>query len=82
MPRNKKHDPIFIKRSSIPKYTAIDKIIDEGWQPRGSERVIDYLFRGIDAAARFIEVIGPDSFSALYASLKTCSEDSKWRVRL
>ena len=37
---------------------------------------------GIDAAARFIEVIGPDSFSALYASLKTCSEDSKWRVRL
>ena len=37
---------------------------------------------GIDAAAKFIEVIGPDSFSALYPSLKTCSEDNKWRVRL
>jgi hypothetical protein len=37
---------------------------------------------GIQAAAKFIEVIGPDTITSLYPSLKACSEDSKWRVRL
>lgn len=37
---------------------------------------------GIDAASRFVEVLGPESIGALYPSLKACSEDNKWRVRL
>lgn len=37
---------------------------------------------GIEAATRFIEVLGPDTIGSLYTSLKACSEDSKWRVRL
>ena len=37
---------------------------------------------GIEAAVKFIEVMGADTINSLYPSLKTCSEDSKWRVRL
>lgn len=37
---------------------------------------------GIEAAVRFIEVLGADTIGALYPSLKVCSEDPKWRVRL
>lgn len=37
---------------------------------------------GIEAATKFIEVLGPDTIGSLYASLKASSEDPKWRVRL
>jgi len=37
---------------------------------------------GIQAATKFIEVLGPDTVSSLILSLKTISEDPKWRVRL
>ena len=37
---------------------------------------------GIEAATKFIEVLGPDTIGSLHSSLKACSEDSKWRVRL
>jgi hypothetical protein len=37
---------------------------------------------GIEAAVKFIEVLGPETINALYPSLKACSEDPKWRVRL
>ena len=37
---------------------------------------------GIDAAVKFIEVLGADTVNSLYPSLKTVSEDGKWRVRL
>lgn len=37
---------------------------------------------GIEAATKFVEALGPENISSLYPSLKTCSEDSKWRVRL
>jgi hypothetical protein len=37
---------------------------------------------GIEAAVKFIEVMGPENVTSLYPGLKTCSEDSKWRVRL
>ena len=37
---------------------------------------------GIQAACKFIEVLGPDNITSLYPSLKACSEDAKWRVRL
>lgn len=37
---------------------------------------------GIEAAVKFIEVLGAQTVSSLYPSLKTCSQDSKWRVRL
>lgn len=37
---------------------------------------------GIDAASKFVEVLGPDSILQLYPSFKACSEDNKWRVRL
>lgn len=37
---------------------------------------------GIEAAAKFIEVMGVETINSLYPSLKTCSEDTKWRVRL
>lgn len=40
------------------------------------------IFRGIDAAEKFIEVLGAETMSALYPSFKSCSEDPKWRVRL
>lgn len=40
------------------------------------------LLRGIDAATKFVEVLGHEAFSALYPSFKACSEDPKWRVRL
>ena len=36
----------------------------------------------IDAAAKFIEVLGNDTINSLYPNLKTASEDTKWRVRL
>ena len=29
-----------------------------------------------------MEVLGPETISALYPSFKACSEDNKWRVRL
>lgn len=37
---------------------------------------------GIEAAVKFIEVMGADTINSLYPSLKLCSEDAKWRVRL
>lgn len=37
---------------------------------------------GIEAAVKFIEVMGADTINSLYPSLKACSEDTKWRVRL
>ena len=37
---------------------------------------------GIEAAVKFIEVLGAENVSSLYPGLKTCSEDGKWRVRL
>lgn len=37
---------------------------------------------GIEGAVKFIEVLGADTVSSLYPSLKSCSEDPKWRVRL
>jgi hypothetical protein len=37
---------------------------------------------GIEAAVKFIEVLGAETVTALYPSLKACSEDTKWRVRL
>ena len=37
---------------------------------------------GIQAATKFIEVLGAENVSSLYPSLKACSEDGKWRVRL
>lgn len=37
---------------------------------------------GIDAATKFVEVLGPETISALSPSFKACSEDNKWRVRL
>ena len=37
---------------------------------------------GIEAAVKFIEVLGADSINGLYASIKACAEDTKWRVRL
>lgn len=37
---------------------------------------------GIEAAVKFIEQMGADTVSSLYPSLKTASEDPKWRVRL
>ncbi len=37
---------------------------------------------GIQAAVKFIEVLGPETVASLYPSLKSCAEDSKWRVRL
>ena len=37
---------------------------------------------GIKAATKFVEVLGPETFSALSQSFKACSEDVKWRVRL
>lgn len=36
----------------------------------------------VEGAAKFIEVLGADTVNALYPSLKSCSEDPKWRVRL
>ena len=38
--------------------------------------------RGIKAATKFVEVLGPETFASLSLSLKTISEDPKWRVRL
>lgn len=38
--------------------------------------------RGIQAAVKFIEVLGPETVSSLNDSLKAISEDSKWSVRL
>jgi hypothetical protein len=40
------------------------------------------MIRGIRTAAKFIEVLGAETFTSLSLSLKTISEDSKWRVRL
>ena len=37
---------------------------------------------GIEAGVKFIEQMGADTISSLYPSLKTASEDLKWRVRL
>lgn len=37
---------------------------------------------GIEGAVKFVEVLGADTVSSLYPSLKSCSEDPKWRVRL
>lgn len=37
---------------------------------------------GIEGAVKFIEVLGPETVNSLYPSLKSCSEDPKWRVRL
>ena len=37
---------------------------------------------GILAATKFIEVMGNDTISSLYTSLKQAAEDPKWRVRL
>lgn len=37
---------------------------------------------GIEAAVKFIEALGAENISSLYPSLKACSEDPKWRVRL
>ena len=37
---------------------------------------------GIQAAVKFVEVLGPDNITSLYPSIKACSEDLKWRVRL
>ncbi len=37
---------------------------------------------GIEGAIKFIEVLGAETVSSLYPSLKSCSEDPKWRVRL
>lgn len=37
---------------------------------------------GIEAATKFIEVLGADTITSLSPSLKACSEDLKWRVRL
>ena len=37
---------------------------------------------GIEAATKFVEVLGPETFSSLSQSFKACSEDVKWRVRL
>lgn len=37
---------------------------------------------GIEAAAKFVEVMGADTIAALYPSFKAVSEDLKWRVRL
>jgi hypothetical protein len=37
---------------------------------------------GIEAAVKFIELMGTDTISSLLPSLKTVSEDPKWRVRL
>lgn len=34
------------------------------------------------AAAKFIQVSGPDSFSTLGAHLKNAIQDNKWRVRV
>lgn len=37
---------------------------------------------GIEGAVKFIEILGADTVGPLYPSLKSCSEDPKWRVRL
>ncbi|MCB0370276.1 MAG: hypothetical protein KDD45_12850 [Bdellovibrionales bacterium] len=37
---------------------------------------------GIEAAVKFIEVLGAENVTSLYPNLKACSEDGKWRVRL
>jgi len=37
---------------------------------------------GIEASAKFIEILGSENINSLYPSLKTCLEDGKWRVRL
>lgn len=37
---------------------------------------------GIEAATKFVEILGPETISSIYPSLKICSEDNKWRVRL
>jgi hypothetical protein len=37
---------------------------------------------GIEGAIKFIEVLGAETVNSLYPSLKSCSEDPKWRVRL
>lgn len=37
---------------------------------------------GIEAAVKFIEVLGAENVTSLSPSLKACSEDGKWRVRL
>lgn len=37
---------------------------------------------GIEAATKFVEVLGPETISSLSQSFKNCSEDVKWRVRL
>lgn len=37
---------------------------------------------GIEGAVKFIEILGADTVGSLYPSLKSCSEDPKWRVRL
>lgn len=34
------------------------------------------------AAAKFIQVAGPDAFTALGAHLKNAIQDNKWRVRV
>ena len=36
----------------------------------------------VEAGVKFIEIMGPDTFSSLQASLKSSSDDTKWRVRL
>ena len=37
---------------------------------------------GIEAAVKFIEVLGAENVTSLFPGLKACSEDGKWRVRL
>lgn len=37
---------------------------------------------GIEAAVKFIEVLGAENVNSLHPGLKACSEDVKWRVRL
>ena len=36
----------------------------------------------VNAAMKFIEVLGVDSINAFHGSFKQCLEDTKWRVRL
>lgn len=36
----------------------------------------------IEGGVKFIEILGADTVNSLYPSLKSCSEDPKWRVRL
>lgn len=41
----------------------------------------DY-FRGIQAATKFIEILGVEAVNSLAPSLKSVIDDNKWRVRL